>query len=316
MLPTPQEQPAPGERAGPDGSRMGGPLVALRLIVGTGPAGVAAGFGSPRDDCLSQARGAREAPVDPGGVAAAFGHRGNPGVFGELIRRGVAVVWCAEGGEEAGRQDGASAWEGVKHGAVGRALGAVCHGFVKGVDGLPGDPELADQGLHPEDRGGDDTLIGRPGGGARDGRATLGHDVGVAPMMGAEEALAGGAARELDGVEGRPWGADGADDGGVVGVDPWEALGEVVLQGTGAAMRATPVVADPTAALVDEWCAGTQRGACRLAGRECVARLAPERKRECRVSGSVLGVAGRDGVAVLGQGPRVAGEQDQHFGLT
>ena len=76
--------------------------MALLLIVGTGPEGVPDGFGSPLHERLSQERGALEAPVDPGCVATAFGHRRDTGVCLERIRCGVAVAWFAEGGEESG----------------------------------------------------------------------------------------------------------------------------------------------------------------------------------------------------------------------
>ena len=62
----------------------------------------------------------------------------------------------AEGDEESGGQDSASAWQGVKQGEVGMALGALCNGFVEVVDGLQGDAELADKGLNQESSGRDD----------------------------------------------------------------------------------------------------------------------------------------------------------------
>jgi len=44
--------------------------------------------------------------------------------------------------------------------------------------------------------------------------------------------------------------------------------------------------------------------------------LEQELKLEFRVRGIVLGVAGSEGVAVLGQGQRIAGEQDEERVLT
>ena len=119
----------------------------------------------------------------------------------------------------------------------------------------------ADKGLNQERSGGDDTLIGGQGCGALDGLDALVDDVDVAHMMGAEEALEGGAARELDGFEGRPLGEEVAEDGGVFVVKPLEDVGEVVFQGTGEAIGETHVVADQTAAMFDEWLKGTHRGA-------------------------------------------------------
>ena len=69
--------------------------------------------------------------MDPGLVAAAFGHRRNARILLELIGRGIAVALFAEGDEETRGKDGASAWEGVKQGEVGMALGALGNGLVE-----------------------------------------------------------------------------------------------------------------------------------------------------------------------------------------
>jgi hypothetical protein len=135
-------------------------------------------------------------------------------------------------------------------------------------------------------------------------------------MIGAEEALEGGAARELDGFEGRPLGEEGAEAGGVFVVESLEDMGEVVFSGTGEAIRETHVVAAQTAGMFDEWFEGTHRGAWGVEGRELVAMLEQELKLEFRVRGVVLGVAGREGFAVLGHGQRSDGEQDKKFVLT
>jgi hypothetical protein len=272
--------------------------VARRLIVGTGPAGVPDGVGSPLPERVSQARGALEAPVHPGCVATAFGHRRDTGVCWERSRGGVAVAWFAAGGAESGREDGASAWQGVQPGAGGRALGAVGHGVVAVVDGWHGDAELAAQGVHQEGRGGDAPRLGGQGCGARAGLEALVQDVGVAPRLGAEDAREGRAARERHGVAGRPLGEAVADEGGVCVVAPWADLGAVVVQGTGEASRETYVVADQTTARCDAWCEGTDRGALGGEGCACVARREPELTRAFGVSRVVLGVAGREGFPV------------------
>ena len=146
------------------------------------------------------------------------------------------------------------------------ALGALGNGFVEGVDGLQGDAELADKGLNQESRGRDDPRIGGQGCGTLDGLDALVNDVGVAHMMGVEEALEGRAARQLNGFEGRPLGEEVAEDGGVFVVKPLEDMGEVVLQGTGEAIRETHFVADQTAAMFDKLFEGTHRGALGLEG--------------------------------------------------
>jgi hypothetical protein len=94
-------------------------------------------------------------------------------------------------------------------------------------------------------------------------------------------------------------------------VEPLEDVREVVLQGPGKAIREAHFVADQTAAMFDTLFEGTHRGALGLEGREVVARLEQELKLEFRVSGSILGMAGSEGFAVLGPGQRIAGEQDE-----
>jgi hypothetical protein len=76
------------------------------------------------------------------------------------------------------------------------------------------------------------------------------------------------------------------------------------------------VGADQTAAMCDKWFAGTHRGALGREGLACVAMREPELKREFRVRGIVRGVAGREGVAVRGQGQRSDGAQEEERVLT
>ena len=68
--------------------------------------------------------------------------------------------------------------------------------------------------------------------------------------------------------------------------------------------------------MFDELFEGAHRGALGVEGREFVAMLEQERKLPCGVSGIVRGVAGRAGFAVLGQGQRSDGAQDQKCVLT
>src|SRR5262249_50457614 len=153
-----------------------------------------------------------------------------------------------------------------------------------------------------------------PGGqwsGALEGLKALVDDVGVAPMMSPAAAREGGAACQLGGFAGRPLRADIAAGGGVVVVAPWQDVRAAVRQGTGQAVRGAPVVTDQTAALCDQWCEGPHRRAWGREGLEFIARLAPELTRACRGRGIVRGVAGREGVAVLGQGQRMDGAPDE-----
>jgi hypothetical protein len=249
-------------------------------------------------------------------VAAACGHRRNARVLLKRVGRGVTVALFAEGDEEGGSQDGPSAWQGSQEGEVGMALGALCDGVVEGLDGVQGHTQLADECLHEEGMGGDEAFSGGQWGGALDGADAVVDDLDVAHVMGAEEVLKGGATRALHGCEGGPWGEEVAEHGGVVIVEPLEDMGAGVFEGTGEAIGERHVVADQAAALCDELFEGTPRGALGGAGLEFVARLEQELKLQFGVSGIVLGVAGREGFAVLGQGQRIDGEQDQNCVLT
>ena len=141
-------------------------------------------------------------------------------------------------------------------------------------------------------------------------------DVAIAHMMGAEEALQGRAARELGGFEGRPLGEKVAEEQGVFVLKPLQDVREVVFQGTGEAIGEAHFVADHTAAMFDEWVKGTHRGALGGEGLKCVAMLEQEFKWQFGVRGIVFGMTGREGFAVLGQGPRIDGEQDEEVIFT
>ena len=158
--------------------------------------------------------------------------------------------------------------------------------------------------------------IGGQGCGTLDGLDALVNDVGVAHLMGVEEAREGRAARELNGFEGRPLGEEVAEDGGVFVVEPLEDMREVVFQGTGEAIRETYFVADQTTAMFDEWFEGTYGGALGVEGVEVVAMREQELKLEFGVSRVVLGMAGCEGLPVPREGEGVDGKEYEEVILT
>ena len=115
----------------------------------------------------------------------------------------------------------------------------------------------------------------------------------------------------MGGVERRPLGENVAEAGGVFVVKPLEGVREVVFQGPGEAVGDAHLVAEHAAAMCDEWLKGTHGGALGVKGLQVVAMLEQEFKLQFGGSGIVFGMAGREGFAVLGQGPRVEGQQDQ-----
>ena len=131
LLPTPIEDTDPFERQGPHGGLMGFALVALLLVIDLRPEGMPDRFRRPLDKRLPEELGTLEAPVHPGLLAAAFGHRRDPGIFLEFGGGGIAFALFAEGDEQPGGEDGARSWEGLEQGEIGMALGALRDGGVE-----------------------------------------------------------------------------------------------------------------------------------------------------------------------------------------
>ena len=177
ILPTPKEHAEPLERQGAYDRLVCFALLALLLVIDPCPEGMADRFRGPLHEGLAEECRTLEAPVDPGFLAAPFCHRCDARELLEFSGGGIAFPLFAEGDEEAGSEDGASAWEGLEQGEVGMALGALRDGLVEVLDRVQGDPELADEGLHEQRMGGDDALIGGHGGGSLDGVDALGHHV-------------------------------------------------------------------------------------------------------------------------------------------
>lgn len=283
--------------------------MALLRVVGPCPAGMPDRFSRLFHEGLSQEGRALEAPVHPRSVAAAFRHRRNASVLLELIGRGVAFALFAEGDEEPWGKDGASAWEGIKHGEVRMALGALRHGVVEGLDGVQGDAERGGEGLDQEGIGDDDTLIGGQWRSVLDGLEALLDDIGVAGVMRSEKALQGGAAREWCGLKRGPWGEKIAEESGVFVVNPLQDMRKVVVQGTAETVREAYFVAHEAAAMVDEWFEGAYRGALGRQRRELSAMFEQEFERELGVGGIVLGVAGCKGFTVPGERGGIDGKE-------
>jgi hypothetical protein len=184
LLPTPREDADPCEGQGAHGRLVRLALLALRLIRDLGPEGMSGGFRRPRDTRLAQELGTREAPVAPGLLAAAFRHRYHARLLLECVGGGQAFPLFAAGDAEAGRKHGPSPWPGGKQREVGMGLRALGDGVVAVGNGLPGDPELGDEGVHEEDMGGDDAVIGGQRAGALDGLEAGGDKVGRAHVVG------------------------------------------------------------------------------------------------------------------------------------
>src|SRR5215471_7467808 len=164
LLPASIEDADPFERQRPYGGLMGFALVALLLVVHLRPERMPDRLCSPFNERLPEELGTLETPVYPGLLATPFGHRRNAGIFLQFAGGGIACTLFAEGNEQSGSEDGTRSWEGLEQREIGMALGALCNGTVEIGDGLQGDPELGDQGLHQERIGRNDTFIRGEGG--------------------------------------------------------------------------------------------------------------------------------------------------------
>jgi hypothetical protein len=288
-------------------------FLALLLIIDLCPEGMPGGFRSPLDKRLSQELWTLEAPVDPGLLAAAFRDRRNARIFLEFVGGGKAFPLFAKGDEEAGGKNSPSPWQGVKQREVGMVLGALCDGFVEVGNGLQGDPELGDEGVHEEDIGGDDAFIGGQRSGALDGLDAGGDDVGRAHVVGTEEAFHSGAACELHGFEGGPAAEEVAKEHGIFLWKPLQDLWEVVFEGTGQAVGQTDFVADQATAVLDELRQGAHGGALGAERGELVAVFEEDLDLEFGIGGVIFGPARGKRFAVPGHGERIDGEEHEEI---
>jgi hypothetical protein len=163
LLPTPREDAEPLAREGSHRGLRGLPLVTLLLVIEPRPEGGPERCSRPLHKRLAEACGALEAPVAPALLAAAFGDRREAGVRLERGGGGLTCALLATGDQEAGSADGSGTWEGWEEGKVRMALGAWGDSGVKSRAGVPGDTELAEEGLDEQGLGSAAALSGGPG---------------------------------------------------------------------------------------------------------------------------------------------------------
>ena len=247
----------------------------------------------------------------PALLAAACGDRRDAGVLGELGSGGRACAWLATGDKEAGSEDGAGTWEGLAEGKVRMALGALGDSGVTILAGVPGDTELADQGLDAQGMGSDAARSGGQGRGGLASAETRVEDVRRADMVVAAAGRQGGAACAWCGFAGRPAPENVTKDQGVCRLQPVQHVRNRVLQRPGEAVGASHGVADHAAARCDALGEGAPRGALRLERLQRMAMGEQECELECSVRGGICGPAGGEGCAVPGQSQRMDGKKDQ-----
>src|SRR5215510_10874852 len=101
-------------------------LGTLLLIIDLGPEGMPHRLCRPLHKRLPEELWTLETPVHPGFLAAAFGHRRDPGICLQGGGGPIPFTLFAEGDQEAGSEDGASAGQSLEEGEVGMAVGPLC----------------------------------------------------------------------------------------------------------------------------------------------------------------------------------------------
>jgi hypothetical protein len=313
VLPTPIEETEPFEGQGAPGGLVCLPLLALLRRVDRGPAGRPRGFRGPLHNGVPQERRTLEAPVPPGLLPAACCHRGHPRICLEFLSRSVAFPLFANGHEAARGKDRTGAWSGGQSGDVWMVLGAWRDGVINVGEGLHGDAELGDEGLHQEDIGGDDAVIGSQRSRALDGLDAGRDHVGRRHVVGPEAVFQGRAPRELGGVEGRPAAQAGTKDRGIFVLKPREDMRAGVVERTGQAVGQTDVGADQATAVLDAWRQGAHGGALGAEWGELVAVFEEALAREFGISGGIVGPARGKRFTVLGHGERIDGQEPEEI---
>ena len=313
LLPTAIEDTDPFESQGAYSRLVRFALVALLLVRDLGPEGMPDRFRGPFHEHLSEECRTLQAPVDPGFLATAFRDRRNARVFLAFIGGGEAFSLFAEGDEEAGSKNGSGPWQGVKQREVGMVLGAVRHSCIEVGNGLQRDAELGNEGLHQENIGGDDTVIGGERHGTLDGLEAGSDDVNRAHVVSPEEPFQGGAARKVRGFEGGPAAEEVAKNRRVFVGKPLQDLWKVVFEGTGQAICTTDFVTDQATAVFDELGEGTHGGALGLQGLKLITVFEEEFELQFRIGGVVFSSARDKRFAVPGHGERIDGKEHKEI---
>jgi hypothetical protein len=305
LLPTPQAETPPRARESAPGGLRRFPLVALRWGIAPRPARMPDGCGGPLDERLSEALRPRAAPGHPRFLATGFGDWRAPRIFLPCSGGSRAFPLFAAGDEPPGGADGACPGERREPGESGLVLRARCAGVLNGLDGLSGAPELVAQGLAESGMGGENPLIGGPGGGGLDGVEARGNNLRRAPVVVAHAAGAHGPPGELRRFAGRPAAQTVTEHAGGFVLEPLPHLWDRVLQGAREAGGEPHCLPDHTTAVFNALGERPHRGALRLERLQRVARGEEPCAREGGVGGVVFGAAWGAGFAIACQRQRI-----------
>ena len=140
-------------------------------------------------------------------------------------------------------------------------LGALRHNAIEGGQGLQRDAALGHESLPQENMGSADPVIGGERHGTLESLEAGSDDVNRAHVVSPAEPFQGGAARTLRGFASGPAAEEVTKERGIFVGKPLQALGKVVFEGTGQAIRTTDFVTDQATAVCDELGEGTHGGA-------------------------------------------------------
>src|SRR5205814_525807 len=253
--------------------------------------------------------------MDPVLVAAAFRDRRDADVPLEGASVGEAVSLLAEGGEEPRREDGARARKVVEESKVRKFGAARGDPVVESRDAGVERAELRQESGDDEEARLDDGSVGGQRLLGCDGVDAAVDDGGAANAVGVEEVDDGLAPGALSIEQGRPPLDERDEDVGLFVAKPVENLREIGLECVGQPVRETHAILNEVAPGLDETPERAHVRALATQASELLGMAAQELERDSGVGRIVLGPAGREGAAVLGEGAWVDGKDDEEVVL-
>jgi len=248
-------------------------------------------------------------------VSAALGDGGDAGVLLEGGCAVIAVALSAEGGQEPCGEDRAGAGKGLEELEVREALAAACDLVIEVGDGAVEGTKLGEERLDQQAMGFDDGGVGRERQLRLDVAEAAIDDSGVANVVVVEEGTDGVGASALSGLERRPPGQEIDEDVGLLVAKPLQDLWKVGLERAGKTVGDADPILDEIAAGLDEAAQNTKVGKLGAQRLELVAVAKEEVEGDVSIGGIVLGTAGREGAAVVGESAGVDGEDDEEVML-
>src|SRR5262249_49801330 len=149
----------PFERQAPYSGLMGGPLLALLLVIGSSPEGKLHGFGGPFHTRLAHELRTLTPPMHPGLLATALHHRGNTGIGLHLRGCAIALPRLPKRHQQAWSQSRACSWQRLEASTIGMLLRSLGNRLVEAPHRFQGGPQRRDERLHEQGLGQHNALV-------------------------------------------------------------------------------------------------------------------------------------------------------------